>query len=141
MNSPLPNLSDAIATNLQNSIGLSIQNWLSAHPIISWVFSHPFWMFGLVLLAFFLFWGLLNLIARLTERLWLIVLQSPIKLISWLFTLVLKPLSKTRALEGRKQTSKEQLKDAIEHLEELKKEQEKVLKKIKSLLASQSPML
>ena len=136
MNSTLSNLSDAIATNLQNSIGLSIQNWLSDHPIISWIFSHPFWMLGLVLLAFFLFWGLLNLIARLTEQLWLIVLQSPIKLIYWLFTLILKPFS-IRTLEGRKQTSKEQLKDAIEQLEELKREQEKVLKKIKSLLASQ----
>jgi hypothetical protein len=137
MNSTLSNLSDAIATNLQNSIGLSIQNWLEAHPMIAWMFSHPLWVLGLVLLAFFLFWGLLNLIARLTERLWLIILQLPIKLIYWLFTLILKPFSKVRALEGRKQTSKEQLKDAIEQLEELKSEQEKVLKKIKSLLASQ----
>ncbi|KAM3091926.1 hypothetical protein ACKFKG_24655 [Phormidesmis sp. 146-35] len=136
MNSPLTNLSDAIATNLQNSIGLSIQNWLEAHPITAWMVAHPLWVLGLVVLAFFLFWGLLNLIARLTERLWLIVLQAPIKLIYWLGTLILKPFS-IRSLKGRKQTSKEQLKDAIEQLEELKSEQEKVLKKIKSLLASQ----
>jgi hypothetical protein len=38
---------------------------------------------------------------------------------------------------GKKQIDGEQLKDAIEQLEELKGEQEKVLKKIKFLLVSQ----
>jgi hypothetical protein len=129
-------LGNAVATRLQASTTSVIQDWLDYHPRLSWMFHHPIW--SLVIVAFFIFliWGLLSAIARLTENLWMSLLQSPIRLSQWIIKRS-PPLIKQIIGSKGKNDPKQQLLEAMNRLEELRKEQDELLERIKTLVTSQ----
>jgi hypothetical protein len=71
------------AESIQNAISAMVQDWLSHHPVLGWGMTHPLWAIAALLLILFLAWGLLGAIARLMETLWIELLRTPLKLSRW----------------------------------------------------------
>jgi hypothetical protein len=121
--------------NAQNFINNAVQNWLDTHPTIDWMVDHPLLSIVFGLLIIFLFWGLLNAIARFTERFWIALLRSPLQLSQWIFSGSSYLL--TGALRMKpKEDPKAQLAEVLGRLEELRKEEDKLLEKVKELMAA-----
>ncbi|MBW4540000.1 MAG: hypothetical protein KME43_12775 [Myxacorys chilensis ATA2-1-KO14] len=127
-------LSNAVVTRSQVAATSALQNWLDVHPIAAWMLHHPVWTLGLVGLVIVLMFGLLGAIARLTENLWLSLLQTPIKLSQWILRKSPRMVKSVFAGQRQQPDPQQQLLEAVEQLENLRKEQDKVLEQIKSLL-------
>ncbi|NDJ17858.1 hypothetical protein [Myxacorys almedinensis] len=127
-------LSSAVVMRSQVAATSVLQNWLDAHPIAAWMLHHPIWALALIGFLVIMAFGLLGAIARLTENIWLSLLQTPIKLSQWLFKKSPRLIQHLFAPQQPNRDSKQQLLDAIHQLEELRKEQDKVLEQIKQLL-------
>ncbi len=63
------------------AIADSLNHWLSGHPIVQWLVLHPLLTLGFTVLILFLAWGLLGAVGRLTQNLWLTILQVPVRLL------------------------------------------------------------
>ena len=127
-------LGSAVATRLQMSTISVIQTWLDSHPLLSWIFHHPVWATAIGVLLVFLVWGLLSAIARLTENLWISLLQSPIRLSQWVIKRSPPLLKHIIGFNSKTNDPKQQLLEAMNRLEELRKEQDEVLEQIKTLM-------
>lgn len=137
-------LANGVAEGLQNTVVASFQNWLGAHPIAAWMVHHPIPSLVLAVMLLLLFWGLVRAIAQLTERIWITILQVPLKLSLWFWTLI------TRPLQGMKQvkpaplsvapsaTPQTQLVEILARLEVLYQEQSQLIKEFRTLIANQN---
>lgn len=120
---------------LQQAIVGIFTDWLAAHPRIAWIFAHPRLTLLLLFLFVLLFWGLVRLIFRLSEQLWLFLLQTPIKLFYWGFRGILTTFKRFSLPIYRRQQEKEgRLADILNRLETLNEEQEVLLAELKNLL-------
>jgi hypothetical protein len=108
-----------------------VQGWLMDHPVLSWGMTHPIWTGVGVALLFFMSSGLLKAIARLTEQLWMSLLQWPLRLGQWMLNPFFKGLRNQGADES---LAPEQLYEIMVRLEHLQQEQTLLLKDIKTLL-------
>jgi hypothetical protein len=126
-----------ISLNLQDSISSSIDGWADSHPFMGWFLHHPGWAFALAIVCLFLFWGLLNATTRVTEKFWLLLLQLPIKLSQWILKISPGFIKKVVSMGAPKPDPNQQLKEAVDRLEELKTEQEALIKQIKAILAAE----
>lgn len=115
-----------------------LQDWLVVHPFWNWLLLHPLWLLGLTVLLLFLFAGLLGAIARLTEAIWLAVLQTPIRLVQFLFTGVTRLLKlpfSPRLNSVSSTNQQERLTTLLNRLETLRQEQNELMQEIRSILA------
>jgi len=132
--------SNTMGKGVTDAVGMSLQNWLNAHPLIHWVVDHPLWTVGLIVVTIFLFWGLLRAIARFIEQLWLIILRSPLFLFRWVLSMGTQtyqrlagaPELPTTAVSG----NQERLTEILNRLETLRQEQDELLKEVKTLLTA-----
>ncbi|MBF2027442.1 MAG: hypothetical protein IGS48_11825 [Oscillatoriales cyanobacterium C42_A2020_001] len=133
--------SNTVGKGVTDAVGMSLQNWLNAHPLIHWIVDHPLWTVGLVVLAIFLLWGLLRAIARFIEQLWLVILRSPLLLFRWVLgigTRIYQQLADAKDLpvpapvEGQAR-----LTEILTRLEALRQEQDVLLQEVKTLLIVQ----
>ena len=138
-------LNDSMVEAFQRTIVTSFQSWLEKYPIASWLIEHPLWILCIFLLLLLLFGGLLRVIGRLTEETWLIILQFPFRLAQWLVNLMYKAFtnafttSKATNLNFGKNDKQEQLMCILLRLEEIKQEQEELIKEMKAILNSPDP--
>jgi hypothetical protein len=133
---------------MQRAVADVFQDWLVAHPLIGWEITHPLWSIGLGLLLLFLFWGLLNAIGRLTERLWVTLLRMPLQLGQWvgqrLFRFIKLPskvLSSkvlTIAPEPISPGKHKTLQDTLLQIEQLQLEQIRLLQEIRQALTKEN---
>jgi cell shape-determining protein MreC len=132
---------DSISQTLLEPVFKSVQTWMAAHPVISWVMSHPLWAIALFFIALLLSWGLLGAIARLIQQVWLLILQAPLKLFHWLFNSLFHAFS-TRVLKAGEPTMLEQreqrLLETLNRLEALQQEQEQLMQEVKTILMLKS---
>lgn len=113
------------------------QDWLTIHPFWNWLLIHPVWLLGLIVLVLFLFAGLMGAIARLTEAVWLALLQAPIRLIQLLFLGVAKLLQMPFAPKvspALPASPQERLTIVLNRLENLRQEQDELLQEVRSIL-------
>ncbi|MGK7914060.1 MAG: hypothetical protein AB4038_00715 [Prochloraceae cyanobacterium] len=133
-------LSESLVDQLQTAIIISLQNWLEAHPILSWMITHPLYALGLLLLFLILFWGLLKIIGRFSEQFWLSVLQLPLKLFQWLlrvFFRAFKNHTDSAIVINQKSSGynkQERLAYILKRLEEIRQEQEELLKEMQAII-------
>ncbi len=99
--------------------------------------SHPIWGLGFVFLSVFLLWGLLRAIAQFIEKLWLIVLRSPLNLGRWLLKTLRRLFNDHRAVSDSEETPTPQIDEIAERLERLQEEQKQLLLDVKLLIAQQ----
>ncbi|MCL6436584.1 MAG: hypothetical protein K6T90_20730 [Leptolyngbyaceae cyanobacterium HOT.MB2.61] len=123
--------------NPQNFINNAIQNWLESHPRIDWVVEHPIGTLIIGVLILFLFWGLLNAIARFTEQFWLALLRLPLQLSQWIFRGSPKLLAGLFRLKP-KEDSQTQLKVIVDRLEELRREEDQLIEQVRRIVASKN---
>lgn len=116
-----------------------LQAWLDVHPFWNWLLIHPLWLFCFIVLSLFLFAGLLGAVARLTEAIWLAVLQAPVRLAQLLFTglIALLKLPFTPKLTPTPATPpQERLDTILNRLEALRQEQDALLQEARSILST-----
>lgn len=133
--------SNTVGRGVTDAVGTSLQNWLTAHPLIHWVVDHPLWTVGLVVLTIFLFWGLLRAIARFIEQLWLVILRSPLLLFRWVLgmgTRTYQRLADAKDLPVPAPVENQaRLTEILTRLEALRQEQDQLLQEVKTLLTVQ----
>jgi hypothetical protein len=119
-----------------------IQTWTSAHPFLSWLITNPLYALGLVLLLFLLFGGLLRLISKFVEQVWLALLRLPIQLMQSFVNWVVSQLGKGPVFKG--QTSgagvsdrNQRLTAILNRLDEIRQEQEVLLREMQALVQGQ----
>lgn len=122
---------------LTNQVLQPTQDWLTVHPFWNWLLIHPLWLLGLVVLVLFLFAGLMGAMARLTEAIWLALLQAPIRLIQLVFMGVAKLLQMPFAPKvspAPQPNPQERLTIILNRLENLRQEQDELLQEVRSIL-------
>lgn len=127
---------------LLSRIRLPIQDWLATHPLWNWLLTHPLWLLGTIILLLFLLAGLLGAIASLTEKIWLFVLQAPIRLMQLIFIGTLKllkiPFLPRANSQKSTQSRPERLTVILDRLEALKQEQDALIQEVRSIVANQN---
>ena len=127
---------------LLNPILMPLQEWLNTHPFWNWLLIHPLWLVAAIILLLFLLAGLLGAIARLTEKIWLAILQAPLKLIQliWWGTIALFKLPFTPRATAVKSLAAEpdRLAVILERLDAIRAEQDELLQEVRSILAVQA---
>lgn len=126
---------------LFNPILVPLQDWLDTHPFWNWLLTHPLWLVAAMILLLFLLAGLLGAIASLTEKIWLAILQAPVKLVQliWWGTIALFKLPFTPKTTAAKSLTGEpdRLTIILERLEEIRAEQDELMQEMRSILAIQ----
>ncbi|MEO0946808.1 MAG: hypothetical protein AAFY11_01405 [Cyanobacteria bacterium J06641_5] len=67
----------SMAEAVRQAIVASIQDLLPDGTAVEWLLAHPLYAIGLIILIIFLLGGLLRFINRLTEQVWIYLLQLP----------------------------------------------------------------
>lgn len=152
------------AQAIQGAVAQMVQDWLLDHPILSWGILHPIWALVSGVLLLFVSGGLLKAIARLTEQLWIKLLQLPMQLSQWLLTRLFnwfrfQPFSSSNSLKptlvsiqdsafsagnnpGKDSLDADrQLYEVMVRLEQLQQEQTQLLKDIKTLLIKERKLI
>lgn len=133
-------LSGTIAHSVQNVVATSMKTWMAEHPIVSWIIAHPLWTIVLTVLVIFLCWSLLGAIAQLTQRVWLALLQAPLKLTQLLSKGAFQAFQSADASSLTKvkgqQDVQERLSKIFSRLEALHQEQEALMREMRSMLVS-----
>ncbi|MGQ9871435.1 hypothetical protein [Leptodesmis sp.] len=137
-------LANGVVEGLQNTVFASFQNWLGTHPVVAWMVHHPIPTLVLGVLLLLLFWGLVRAIAQLTERIWITILQVPLKLSLWFWVWITRPLQKVALVKPMQPpvppspTPQTQLVEILARLEVLYQEQSQLMKEFRTLIANQN---
>lgn len=140
-------LPEAVSENIKQTVLNTIETWMHNHPIWAWFIHHPLWTIGLILLTLLLLWGFIGAIAQSTQKLWVFILQSPLKLVQILLGSILKSLNlpKTPFLSKQKldkqethQNGQQRLVEIMNRLEAMRQEQETLMQEAQSILVVKS---
>jgi hypothetical protein len=113
------------------------QNWLMSRSLTIWLISHPIWGLGFVFLVIVVLGGLLRSLTQFIEKLWGIVLRSPLNLGRWLLKKVLRLFNYRTVEAASPEIPAPQLDEIVERLERLQEEQKQLLLDVKTLFAQQ----
>ncbi len=122
--------------SVQKALSAPFQTWLAQRPLAFWLASHPLWLLAAVLLAIFLFAGLLRAVAGLTERFWLALLKLPVWLVQgiwWSGLLLLRPF-----FPAVQPPPASRLSEVMQRLEALRQEENELMQELQSLLSAQA---
>lgn len=124
-------------TVIQTQLQVWMTSWIEAHPIAGWFTTHPLITVGLVLVSLILFKGLFDAIAQLIARLWLALLNAPVRLLRFIGRSVQARLRRVTASANGSPTltPEQQLAHLLERLDCLRVEQDQVLQEVRSLLS------
>ncbi len=126
----------SLLDSLWKSLAALLQDWIAQHPLAAWLLAHPLWLLAAVLLALFLFAGLLRAVAGLTERFWLLLLKLPILLaegIWWMSWRLLRPF-----LPASKPPPANRLSEVLARLEALHQEEYELRQELQALLSGRA---
>jgi hypothetical protein len=122
-------LSSAIANSVQEVILTSVKMWMVEHPAIAWIVNHPLLAIILILFIFLVFWNLLNAIIKIIPQIFLFILKIPFISAFKIFQNI--PLIKSNNLDIQ-----ERLPTILIRLEELRQEQDNLMREMKEILTS-----
>jgi hypothetical protein len=77
-----------ISHSIEHAITNYFSQWLSQHPYLGWSIAHPLPSLGLLLLAIFTLSRLIKAIGWGIDRIWLLILKTPFKLLQPVFGLI-----------------------------------------------------
>ncbi len=122
-------LSSAIANSVQEVILTSIQMWMVEHPAIAWIINHPLLAIILMLFILLAFWNLLNAIIKFIPQIFLFILKIP-------FISAFKLFQNTKVIQSDNLDIQERLPNILIRLEELRQEQDHLMREMKEILIS-----
>jgi hypothetical protein len=112
------------------------QDWSKGHPLTLWFLTHPIYLISLIVLGLILFAGLIGIIGRLSENMWLAILQLPVKLFQAIIQLL--PNIAQQVLRSptssRNNNKEEQIQSTLKEIELLRKRETELLLKLQSLI-------
>jgi len=119
-------LSNAISNSIQEVITSSIQTWMAEHQSVVWVVTNP-------------------LLAIVSVILLLSLLNASIKFVPQLFLFMLKSLSigafnTFQSIKPKDLNTQDQLTNILSRLEELRQEQDVLMKEVKEVLISKKQL-
>lgn len=147
------NVSEQASEVLQNAISSLIGDWINAHPQLIWLVNHPFVSLAILFLVILILWGLLQALGRFFEQAWLMLLQSPIILMQFIFGSVyqligglfrkknlvietkVKPVDLKR-LSSQSLAQQKRLAEIITRLDALNQEQKQLMQEAAAILRS-----
>jgi predicted PurR-regulated permease PerM len=125
----------ALGGGVQRALTTSVYDWLDAHPLLSWLISHPLYTIAGILLTLLLLSGLLRAFGRMSEQVWIFILRSPFRLTQWIFkTTTAVFIAKLPATQVKEQNTQERLAEILTRLETLRQEQDSLMQEIKTIL-------
>jgi hypothetical protein len=137
-----------LVDSISGSITSSMNNWLEQHPVLAWLFNHPFISLIVGLIIFILIVRLVltiyRAIATTIDRMWLWILRSPFFLLKFLFGWEVKPKNKipqTTITNYEVTNNPEQLKEIMTCLTKLQQQQEQIVQDIALLKQQLSPVV
>ena len=129
-----------VDTIQQNAVNSFATDWLNEHPTVHWMVDHPLGTVAIALVLIFLLAGLFRAIAYMTERLWLAILQAPIRLGQWVWRSLFSSFRAMGAIEksapsnAEQPPQRERLTQVLQRLDAIKQEQDQLLKELQELL-------
>lgn len=139
-------LSDAASTALQNAMSATVKEWVQSHPFVFWLVAHPVVAIALFFALTLLLLGLFQALGSLVKDLWLVILKSPVKIISSIFSFSSQPprgisgfaLKKNAGsgVESMSLESQERLANILNRLEVLRQEQNQLLQEAAAILGT-----
>lgn len=130
-------LNRTLSEGIQASINSSLNAWIGNHPKLVWLVNHPLQTLGLLLLALFLFSGLLKAVSSFTEKFWIWLLTAPFKFVSSGLGLIFQSSQgRDKKLEEilRGNDKEAQMKKILGRLENLKKEQDLLFEELRNMV-------
>ena len=137
-----------ISEFIDRAVNNYFTHWLTAHPYLAWLLSHPLPSLGLCLLTIFSVWGLIKAIGRGVEQIWLFVLITPFKLLQPIFRQIWGSIRRgfghtkfdNARLNSQLMSSSptERIATIVDHLHALSQEQELLLRELSMLTGSTS---
>jgi hypothetical protein len=130
-------LNRTLSEGIQASINSSLNTWIGNYPKLVWLVNHPLQTLGLLLLALFLFSGLLKAVSSFTEKFWILLLTAPFKFVSSGLGLIFKSSQGgDKKLEDilRGNDKEAQMTKIIGRLEALKKEQDLLFEELRTMV-------
>lgn len=128
-------LNQVTTNRVQTAFGSAVDQWLEVHPVLAWLVHHPLATAGFLLLLLLLLQGLFGAIARFSERFWLSLFQSPLKLGRWFLGMGARSLKTVATREPTTGDRQEKLTVILNRLEAIRLEQEMLLGEMKSILS------
>jgi phage-related protein len=134
----------ALSQSIQTGINSLIHDWISAHPFLFWMMSHPLYSFIILLLTVLLLAGLFRAISSLTAGFWIQMLTAPLKLLTSIGkltvgsagTLSLWGFRRFSQPQDQQISSQEKISQIFSRLEAIKQEQDQLLQELSTLLHS-----
>jgi hypothetical protein len=130
-----------IGDGVQRALTTTVYDWLDAHPLLSWLITHPIYTIAGILLALLLLSGLLRAFGRMSEQVWIFILRSPFRLTQWIFrTTTALFIARLPMAQAKEPTSQERIAEILTRLEALRQEQDSLMQEIKTILLSEKPL-
>ncbi|NEQ31796.1 MAG: hypothetical protein F6K04_12455 [Leptolyngbya sp. SIO4C5] len=124
----------------QGAIAASTQTWLSQHPVIAWMVTHPLLALGLAVVVLLSLWGFLGAIAQFVRQVWVGILSLPLRLMQWLLLGVFRLFRRADALQRLKKGQPPELQprllEILSRLESLQQEQAALMREMQAILAA-----
>lgn len=144
MSSSVDRLVQLALNSLRTTLSATIGQWLAAHPTVYWLVMHPRIGLAVLLLLVFLGWGLVGVLSRLAQQVWIVVLNTPVRVMWWLL-LRIGAFLRSQWLMGiaNRQLDATQphrrLEGILQRLDQLRQEQDALMEEVRSLLSDASP--
>jgi len=127
-------LNQTLSDGIQASINSSLNNWIDQHPQLVWCINHPLQCLFIFMVGIILFSGLLGALSKLTEKFWLFILTSLLKMLAKSWRFVSKFWQKENA--PQKNETQKRITEILNRLEVIRKEQTLLSQELESLLKS-----
>jgi hypothetical protein len=134
--------------SIEHAVANYFTHWLSAHPYLVWLISHPVPGLGLLLVIIFAVSGLLKAIGRGFEQVWLFLLKTPFKLLQPIFRLIWGSVlrifghNNSSGAQSASQvvpnTQPEQIDRILDRLQVLHQEQQQLVAELTTLIGATS---
>jgi len=130
-----------LVDGIGNSLNSRLTIWLTHHPYLAWFVNHPLIALAIGLTAIILTVRLLltiyNAIASTIDRMWLVILRSPVNLLKLLFGWQPKPkiseLTNTTVTNYEITKDSAQLEDIITRLDRIQQQQQQIIQDLAEL--------
>jgi hypothetical protein len=133
-----------MSESIEYAISSYFSQWMAQHPYLAWSIAHPLPSLGLILLAIFSLWGLINAIGREIEQIWLFLLKTPFKLFQPIFKLIwgsiqriighTNPSASQLTEKSTQDLAAERTSQIIDRLQALSQEQDLLLQELSTLM-------
>jgi type VI protein secretion system component VasK len=126
-----------VSAHVGSATSALVQDWVSGHPGIGWVVTHPVWAIAILLLGLFLLWGLLQAIAQSAASIWVGLGKLPVWLFRGIWDGVLWVVRRSPPVKALP-TPEDRLAMLFAELEQVQQQQQQLMQDIKVLLQQSS---